>query len=308
MSVSVIMSTYNRMKYLEEAVESVLAQTHRDFELIVVDDASSDQTPCILDRIALRDPRVRVVHRAENKGPAAGRNLALSLARNDLVACTDDDDIMLPDRLALQIGFMRDHPDVSVITSAAYIIDELGETIGVSIPHVDSDRGRRELNPSLFLELINPTVMYRKSHILSAGGYRDVLLEDRDLWGRVVTSGYKISVFPEFVMRHRRHSSLMTTNLQRMFEFGEYIDFNVLRRLQGQEEVSLDGFRTIMAAQPAMQRLARRRRNQAGIAFRKSTLYYSKRRWAPFLYHLATAIALEPAHYTKRILQKRAGV
>ncbi|WP_306423371.1 glycosyltransferase family 2 protein [Methylobacterium isbiliense] len=308
MSVSVIMSAYNRERYVEESVESVLTQTYDDFELIIIDDASRDRTPAILDRIAARDARVRVVHQPQNRGLAPGRNLALSLARHDLVACMDDDDIMLPTRLALQVGFMRDHPEVSVITSAAYIIDEFGETIGVSIPRVDSERGRREHDPSLFLELIHPTVMFRRRDVLAVGGYRDVLLEDRDLWGRMVTSGYRISVLPDFVMRHRRHSSLMTSNLRRLFEFGEYVDFNVLRRLRGEQEVSLEAFRAIMAAQPAMQRLARSRKNKAGIAFRKSTLYFSKRRWAPFLYHLATAIALEPTHYTRRILRKRAGV
>jgi len=304
MSVSVIMSTFNRERYIASAVESVLEQSHRAFELIVVDDASTDGTPDILARLAARDGRLRVVRNVANRGLPAGRNLCLSLARHDLVACMDDDDLMLADRLARQLAFMRDHPEVSVVTAAAKLIDDAENVIGLSVPEIDLARGRAEVQPALFLGLIHPAVMYRKRDVLQVGGYRQVALEDRDLWGRMVTAGYVLAAQPDVLLLHRRHASIMQGDLHALFEQGEYIDFNVARRLRGLDDLTLAAYRNAVAAQPLLQRVSRRRRMRAGIAFRKATLFYSRREWRPFLMHMAAAMSLEPIQVCQRIAKK----
>lgn len=304
MSVSVIMSTFNRERYIASAVESVLKQSHRAFELIVVDDASTDGTPDILARLAARDGRLRVVRNAANQGLPAGRNLCLSLARHDLVACMDDDDLMLTDRLARQLAFMRAHPEVSVVSAAARLIDDAENVIGLSVPEINLARGRAEVRPALFLGLIHPAVMYRKQDVLRVGGYRPVALEDRDLWGRMVTAGYVLAAQPDVLLLHRRHASIMQGDLDALFEQGEFIDFNVARRLRGLEDLSLAAYRRAVAAQPLLQRFSRRRRMRAGIAFRKATLFYSRREWRPFLMHIAAAMSLEPIQVCQRIAKK----
>src|SRR5436190_17595477 len=105
MSVTVVMATYNRRDNVGDAIESVLGQQYADFELIVVDDCSTDGTADIVDRYARQDDRIRAVHHTVNKGPAEARNAGLALARYDLIALHDDDDLMLPNRLGQQIEF-----------------------------------------------------------------------------------------------------------------------------------------------------------------------------------------------------------
>src|SRR5690348_14215819 len=119
MFVTVLMPTYNRRDYVAGAIESVLGQQHADFELIVVDDCSTDGTADIVDRYARQDDRIIAIHHPVNKGPAKACNAGLALARYDLIARLDDDDFMLPIRLGQQIEFMRMHPDTTVVSSWA---------------------------------------------------------------------------------------------------------------------------------------------------------------------------------------------
>lgn len=305
MPVSVIIPVYNRCRHVAKAVESVLGQTYRDLELIIVDDASTDGTSEILADLATKDSRITLIRQTVNKGGATGRNLALTLARHDLVACMDDDDIMLPDRLELQVAFMEAHPDVSVLSSAAHMIDENDQIIGLSVPTIDLERGKRAFDPNYFVNIIHPTAMYRKNDVLRLGGYRKFLLDDRDLWGRMVTAGYKIAVSPDPVLLHRRHSSIMTTKIREIFEVGDYIDFNIVRRMHGEPEMSVEEYRRVVSLRPRWNKFMTWKSRNAAIAFRLATLYYSKKSWLPFSYNLSKAIALEPVRYVRRVLLKK---
>jgi len=114
--VSVVMPAYNAAAYLADAIESVLAQTFPDFELIVVDDGSTDQTAAVARRLASRDRRARIVSTA-NGGPANARNAALGIARGRFVALLDSDDVMRPHCLATQIGLLESNPEASIATA-----------------------------------------------------------------------------------------------------------------------------------------------------------------------------------------------
>jgi alpha-1,3-rhamnosyltransferase len=305
MYVSVLMPIHNRRTYVQQAIESVLEQRHAEFELIIVDDASTDGSSEVIDHCARRDHRIRVARHAQNSGLVGALNDGLELARHDLVARMDDDDLMHPARLQQQIEFMHAHHEVSVVSSWAYLIDESGKIIGRSCPEVDLERGKARLRPELFLELIHPATMYRRRDILKVGGYRGTALEDRDLWGRLVTAGYRIAVQPEYLLYQRRHShSLTATDLDRLFEFGDFIDFNVVRRLCGDDELTFRQYVDYVAALPFTVRLARAKMRRSGIAFRRATTCYSRRDWLPFAGNLTLAIALEPIGTIRRIKKK----
>jgi alpha-1,3-rhamnosyltransferase len=307
MSVTVLMATYNRRNYIAASIESVLGQQHADFEFIIVDDHSTDGTEDIVQRYARQDRRIRVIRNSANRGVAESANIGMQVARHDLIARHDDDDFMLPERLGRQVDFMRKHPDASVVSAWARLIDETGRIIGRSCPKVDIDRGIANLKPALFVDIVQPATILRKHDVLAVGGYRKLFrqLQDRDLWGRMVTSGYRIAVQPEFLVHHRRHGqSLMTTELEEVFESGDYIDANIVRRLRGQEEVTLSQFRQLEASRPLLVRLAQRRRRRSQIAFRQATLYYGGRRWLPLMGSLAVAMALSPLETSRRLMDK----
>jgi glycosyltransferase involved in cell wall biosynthesis len=120
-AVSVIMPAYNVEGYVADAIRSVLAQTFPDFEIVVVDDGSTDRTADEVSRVAAGDPRVRLVRQA-NRGLAGARNTALRMARGELFALLDSDDLWEPDFLADQIAILRTRPDVHVVTGNGWML------------------------------------------------------------------------------------------------------------------------------------------------------------------------------------------
>ena len=177
------MSVRNGAPWVREAVESVLAQTAPDLELIVIDDGSTDATPDLLT--ALRDPRLRV-ERQPPAGLTLALNRALKLARAPLLARLDADDLAVPDRVARQRTFLDSHPEVGLLGTGAREVDPSGREMGIVSPPVEDAAIRRALireNP-----FVHSSVMMRRSALLRVGGGYDETLpvaQDYDLWMRM---------------------------------------------------------------------------------------------------------------------------
>jgi len=126
--VSVVIPTYNRCGYLQQAIESVLSQSCGDFEVIVVDDGSTDETAQVIAKFS--DERVRYLYQS-NAGRSAARNWGMGAARGMYLAFLDDDDLYLPHKLASQVAFLESHPGVDLVGSGVRLIDEHGAVRGV---------------------------------------------------------------------------------------------------------------------------------------------------------------------------------
>ena len=126
-TVSVIIPTYNRRTYVQEAIDSVLAQTYPDYEIIVIDDGSTDGTDQVLH--ARYGDRIRYVWQ-ENQGESAARNRGIALARGEYIALLDSDDLWLPDKLAKQIPFLDSHPGAVLALPQVWQINANGERLG----------------------------------------------------------------------------------------------------------------------------------------------------------------------------------
>ena len=183
-ALSVLMGVWNGERTVSAAIESIRAQTWPDWELILVDDASTDGTAALL--ATLSDPRIRVIRNDVNLGLAASLNLAFRESRGALIARMDADDVALPDRFARQLAFMAEHPAVDILGTAAVLVDGNGRELGIST--------RRELHHDIAAFIykenpfIHPSVMMRR-HVLDVlGGYDESLLraQDYDLWLRGV--------------------------------------------------------------------------------------------------------------------------
>jgi len=206
-AISVAMSVYNGERFLSEAIESVLAQTWRDFELLILDDGSRDSSLQIIHHYAAIDPRIRVIAR-ENRGLVASLNQLLAEARAPLIARMDADDICAPQRFERQIAFLAAHPDHGVVGSLTFDIGEAGEAFPL-------DTAEHPLSHEQFLEhiadngplLAHPTVMYRRDVVLAAGGYHAAFrhCEDYDLWLRLADRT-KIANLPERLLRYRHYA------------------------------------------------------------------------------------------------------
>jgi hypothetical protein len=204
-TVSVVMSVFNGQAFLSEAIESILGQTLRDFEFLVVDDGSTDKTAEILARYAGRDGRMRIVHH-ENKGRAASLNVGIRLAMGHYIARMDADDIALPSRFQVQVDFMERHPEVGLLGGAAELINTQGQVLGIVRPPLEDSEIRSLMlcgnNP-----MFHPAVVMRKEVALASGGYRKPLLDadDYDLWLRM-SERSRLANLGKPILQYRIHS------------------------------------------------------------------------------------------------------
>lgn len=129
--VSVLMTAYNAAEFVVQAVESIQNQTYSNWELIIVNDGSSDTTGKMLHAIASKDKRIRVVHCRKNRGASYASNLGLAKARGQYIARMDADDIAMPDRLSKQIAYLQKHKNVIVVGGQCELIDIYGSSIGM---------------------------------------------------------------------------------------------------------------------------------------------------------------------------------
>jgi glycosyltransferase involved in cell wall biosynthesis len=185
MSVTVLLPVYNGAATLEQALRSILLQRHRDFELLVIDDASTDGSAAVIQRVAGLDPRVVPVLHDRNAGLANTLNEGLEQARHELVARMDQDDEALPDRLVAQVAFLEAHPRVAVAGSWVYHMgSERRHDRLVRLPVEHDEIAARLASENC---MYHPTVMLRRSVVLDVGGYRGEFknAEDYDLWLRV---------------------------------------------------------------------------------------------------------------------------
>lgn len=196
------MSVYNGERYLEEAIESILAQTFRDFELLIVDDGSTDKSAKILAGAASRDVRIRIVTNPSNIGLTRSLNKALAEARGTLIARMDADDIALPERLERQIAFLQNNPEVGVVGTAYRFINGRGETIGEKVILGDNRLIQRVL--IRFNPFLHSSVMIRKGLLDRIGGYdeRYKKAQDYDLWMRLAPLCHFANL-PEVLMKKR---------------------------------------------------------------------------------------------------------
>jgi glycosyltransferase involved in cell wall biosynthesis len=211
--VSVVMGVFQTpSSYMRAAIQSVLAQTYRSFELIIIEDPSSQPAAPVLREFA--DSRIRHHMRNERAGLISALRYGMELARAPLVARFDADDLCEPQRLAAQIQYLADHPDVAVAGSRILVINEQGEIIGRRLLPLTHDEIAATLRHHNCIS--HPSVMFRKAAVEAVGGYDpDAQLEDYDLWCRMLNAGYRFANLPEDLIRYRFHfESLRSTKVR----------------------------------------------------------------------------------------------
>lgn len=201
--VSVLLPVWNSERWIAQAVESLLGQTFRDFELLALDDGSTDATPGILARYAERDARVRAVS-LPHRGLVATLNEGVAQARGELLARMDADDVSRPERLALQVAYLDRHPECVALGAEVLLVDPDGAPIRRGDVPVESAAIEAELLRGRGEALTHPVAMLRSEAVRAAGGYRDVAAEDVDLYLRLAERG-RLANLPETLLEYRQH-------------------------------------------------------------------------------------------------------
>jgi len=204
------MAVYNGERYLREAVNSILSQTFKDFEFIIIDDGSTDRSPELLASYARADKRVKLISRP-NKGLTKSLNEGLHVAQGEFVARMDGDDICLPERFERQVGYLREHPEVVLVVSRVEFIDPEGNPInlkpGLMMTH-------EEIDTALLRKgwpVVHPAVMMRRDAVLAIGGYSETYPtnQDHDLFLRLAEHG-KLANLPDVLLQYRQHFQSIT--------------------------------------------------------------------------------------------------
>jgi len=205
--VSIVVPCYNHGHYLGQAIASVLAQTYSNYEIIVVDDGSQDDTRSVVERFG--SPKIRYLFQ-ENRGRSNARNAGLAVASGDYIAFLDSDDFYLPEKLALQIDFLQQHPEFGMIYTSAYCIAEDGRPIAASYEATDSGWIYEKIAFFRPLTITLPTVMLKREVVEAVGGFDERMdrFEDTDYWRRVSKS-WKIGALPLYTCKLRSHGSNM---------------------------------------------------------------------------------------------------
>ncbi|HCY64044.1 MAG TPA: hypothetical protein DHV59_14705 [Oxalobacteraceae bacterium] len=200
--VSVLTPVRNGAKYLESALNSILGQTFDDFELVIVDDGSSDSTPEILQSHSLRDSRIRIVSNTGAAGVANALNLGLNLCRGEYIARHDADDLSFPERLARQVEYLDMHPDIAIVGSQIQMINEAGEVIR---QHGEPTSAAAVRFHALFgTPFAHPSVMFRRDALGKAQlCYREIPAQDYDLWTRMLDLGLRGANMAETLVGYR---------------------------------------------------------------------------------------------------------
>jgi glycosyltransferase involved in cell wall biosynthesis len=216
-NVSVILPVYNGEQYLAAAIDSILSQTYKDFELIIINDGSTDKSQALINQY--KDPRIIAVNQ-KNHGLVASLNRGIGMARGQYIARMDADDISLPERLAREVQSMDQNPHLVLLGTNAIEIDQQGKKSGeLTYPSNDS-----VLRLSLFsyTPFAHGSVMFKTASVNKVGGYDPATwpAEDSDLWARLAREGglanidqalYKFRINPEGISLTNRESQIAKT-------------------------------------------------------------------------------------------------
>lgn len=209
--VSVVMSVYNGQDYLAQAMESIASQTFTDWECVVIDDCSTDDTPAILSEWAGRDSRFHIYRNGENLRLAKSLNRGVALACGRYVVRMDADDVCLPRRLERQVDFMERQPELAVSSCKFFYLQN-----GRLKPVICRRDGCPEAVAAMFLvtdPILHPGVIARREELLTFPyDPQFTCTEDMELWTRMLAAGKEIAIQNEFLMLYRLHDKQITAN------------------------------------------------------------------------------------------------
>lgn len=212
--ISVVMSVYNGLPFLEKSIQSILNQTFKDFEFIIIEDCSTDGSKEIIKKYSFQDPRIVCIYNETNLGHISlGYNMAkgVELARGKYIARMDSDDIAFPNRFTIQKEFLDNNPLIDIAGSWAIDIDDKDGQLGYrKYPEKNKDIVRvLWSNP-----LIHPTVMFRRDSILNIGNYsiNSGRRDDYELWFRAAAKGLKFANIPEYLLYYRFFDNFYNKN------------------------------------------------------------------------------------------------
>ena len=301
------MPAYNAGRFLQAALGSVLAQTHSDFVVHVIDDGSTDDTAEIARDAARHNSRIRV-HTQPNLGIANSMNAALDRLKSqdpDWVFCMHGDDLMLPHRLERQWAFIKRNPHLAVTSSLVEMIDDTGRPIGRQrCAFTTRQAVTRAVMAGESVAFNHPAAAFRPAVVRALGGYRQEFwpAEDTELWNRLLWAGHSILVQDEVLLQYRVHwHSASTARSNLMVRKLAWMTRCMAARRSGTAEPTWGQFVAEQQQLPWWSRLNQRRREMARTRYQSAVHQFATKQFASLLPTLTAAAALEPGLVLSRV-------
>jgi glycosyltransferase involved in cell wall biosynthesis len=305
--VTVLMPAYNAGPYIARAIESVLGQTHRDLELLVIDDGSKDDSFAIASAFAARDSRVKAITQ-KNAGIAHTMNRGLEIAQSDWVFCMHADDLMMPNRIERQLAFLRDNPDVAVASSLVLYMNDRDEVVGRGrSPFTDPAAVKRTVERGEVIAFNHPATVLKKSAVLEVAGYRQAFwpAEDIDLWNRIVERGHRVAVQDEYLLKYRIHGSSASIGRARLMQQkATWMEQCIAARRAGKPEPTWEEFLASRGSGSLVERFAGWRRELGRTFYQAAIHHFSTRCYRKLVPTLMAAAVLEPGLVLERVLPR----
>ena len=303
--ISVVMPLYNAQEYLRQSIESILGQTFKRFELIIVDDGSTDTTREIVEHYADRDDRIRSVE-TPHGGISRACNAGIAAARFGWIARMDGDDIALPRRFERQMEMARAEPEVVVWGTDGQRITPNGRRVApfrVGPTSVEACKRMRERGE--IVQAIHPTVVFRKDVALEVGGYDPTFdgAEDLEFFDRMLEEGPLVTI-PESHLLYRVHgrSHSMRTYLHQRF-LASFVAARQRRRLEGGPPLTLEAF-TEHERSSRWVRFHQKRRALSALQYRQAGIAFGDRAFGKAAAHFAAATACDLRYPIRRLFEQ----
>jgi glycosyltransferase involved in cell wall biosynthesis len=306
--VTVIIACRNTGKFIREAVESCLNQTRPPEKIIVVDDASTDNSSTVLDELA-HAGQIQLIRNDTNLGRAASFDRALEFVATEYVAILDADDIALPNRFERQLAFMGERPRLGCCSSFVQYINSPGEKIARGVLDILTEEDLKA-----YLQGGEPFGLYCPSVTLRAEVIKNPALrfrgqfwpaDDIDLWNRIAEAGWQVLAQPEFLTAYRIHAgSTVTVSTRSTRMQFEWVRACLRARRAGQPEPTREKFFETLDEAPALVRFNRWRKTESKVAYRAAGFAFGERHhWKTAICFLK-AFCLQPMRVSFRVIQQ----
>lgn len=235
---SVVMSVYNAEKYLAQTIDSVLNQTFKDYEFIILDDASTDGTLQIIQDYAQKDARIKVVENKENLGITLSPNKGFGLVQGEYIARHDGDDLSVNTRLQKQVEYLDNHPDVGLVGTHNTYIDENNEFLGLWKAALTDQEIRKAV--LVGTPLCHASIMFRSKILNAVKGYRSELgyANDYDFIARIMDHGKAANIGEGLYKVRKGIGSISDSNLSQMLNDHLLVIELIKKRRQGEDDAA----------------------------------------------------------------------
>jgi len=244
--ISVVMAVYNEEKFLEESVDSILNQTFKDWELVIVNDCSTDNSLNIIKSYMKKDKRIRLVNNKKNGGCPDSRNDGLKISKGEYIAILDGDDVSHPKRLEKEVNYLEKNPHIFLVGSSAVYINEEGKEIRRFRKYNDHEMLAWRLPQSC--GIVHSSIMFRNEGLIYNNYFKGA--SDYKFYLDLLSKGKNLTNLPEFLVRYRLHGGSMSISGKEMQEgfsneAKEQIDFKSKFRIRFLPKLFIHYIKTI---------------------------------------------------------------